>query len=81
MKQTEFRGKRVGGGEWVYGDLLHDKDGRPHIVPNEYIGEAIFKSGMFARKVKNVSASLSSLLLATEVIGNIHDNPELLKTE
>lgn len=33
MKQTEFRGKRVGGGEWVYGDLLHDKDGRPHIVP------------------------------------------------
>lgn len=28
-----YRGKRVGGGEWVYGDLLHDKDGHPHIVP------------------------------------------------
>lgn len=65
---------------------LKDKNGREicegDIVRwNEYIGEAIFKSGMFARKVKNVSASLSSLLLATEVIGNIHDNPELLKTE
>lgn len=33
MRESMFRGKRVGGGEWVYGDLLHDKDGRPHIVP------------------------------------------------
>lgn len=33
MRENLFRGKRVGGGEWVYGDLRHDKDGRPHIVP------------------------------------------------
>lgn len=62
---------------------MKDKNGREiyedDIVRcNEYIGKVIFESGMFARKVKNVSAPLSSLLLVTEVISNIHDNPQLL---
>ncbi|MDR2928308.1 MAG: hypothetical protein LBV41_08955 [Cytophagaceae bacterium] len=33
MREIKFRGKRVGAGEWGYGDLLHDKGMRPHIVP------------------------------------------------
>lgn len=35
----------MGGGEWVYGDLLHDKDGRPHIVPRNQ--EYDFDDDMF----------------------------------
>lgn len=32
-REIIFRGMRVGGNEWVYGDLIHDKNGFPHIVP------------------------------------------------
>ncbi|MDE5944711.1 MAG: hypothetical protein K2G93_03900 [Rikenella sp.] len=32
-REIKFRGKRIGGDEWVFGDLLHDRDMHPHIVP------------------------------------------------
>lgn len=67
----QYTGLKDKNGKVIYeGDIVHW---------NEYVGKVIFKNGLFARKFKNVSASLVSLLLVTEVIGNIHDNPELLK--
>lgn len=32
-RKNKFRGMRVGSNEWVCGDLIHDKNGLPHIAP------------------------------------------------
>lgn len=38
MKDILFRGLWVHGNkEWIEGDLVHDKDGKPHIVDNNYV--------------------------------------------
>lgn len=33
MREILFRGKRIIGGEWVYGSLLTDNSGEKHIIP------------------------------------------------
>ena len=33
MREILFRGKRIIGGEWLYGSLLTDNSGEKHIIP------------------------------------------------
>ena len=33
MREILFRGKRISGGEWLYGSLLTDNRGQKHIIP------------------------------------------------
>lgn len=67
----EYTGLKGANGEKIYeGDIVRW---------NDYTGKVIFERGKFMRKFENVSVPLSSLVAITRVVGNIHDNPELLK--
>lgn len=140
MREILFRGKRKDNGEWIEGDLLHDRfilsnekicriyneesklTHREDVVIPETVGQYTgmtdkngkrifegdiirtitfgFDKEMFVTEIKFGSKSgvqgfyLSngrsmfyfgqtdlSVMSDTEVIGNIHDNPELLKGE
>lgn len=123
MRTIKFRGKRVGNGEWVYGDLLR-MHGVPYIYPdpapngwNDYEvipdtvgqftglldknGRAIYEGDILIEpnifdiprnvfwdhrfmRFGNISPSTCGYIALhdysePEIIGNIHDNPELLK--
>lgn len=52
------------------GDILSLRAGRPHVVR--------FKNGAF---ILEDSAIPMSFAIKFEIIGNVHDNPELLKEE
>lgn len=52
------------------GDILSLQAGRPHVVR--------FKNGVF---ILEDSAIPMSFAIKFEIIGNVHDNPELLKEE
>lgn len=144
MKDILFRGLWVHGNkEWIEGDLVRDKDGKPHIVDNNYVdywhddqtfvceeecevlpetvgqytglldkdGKKVFEGDivkvydnfdcvgetLYVGKVQwddtflnwelktgeNIVWSLKNLpsVLYYEVIGNVHDNPELLEVK
>jgi len=45
-RETEYRGKRVDDGEWVYGDLINLHNGRKFIIDNRF-GACIDDKGNF----------------------------------
>jgi hypothetical protein len=135
MREIEFRGKREGDGEWVFGDLIHDIPGNPMInlltgihegefflVRLETVGQytglkdkngvKVFEGDIviisYMRQedydlllpiketrivsIEHNSFGLMSLFgewpmgylhkpITIEVIGNIHDNPELMEVK
>lgn len=62
---NDKNGKRI-----FEGDILSLRTGRPHVVR--------FKDGAF---ILEDSAIPISFAIKFEIIGNVHDNPELLKEE
>lgn len=135
MREIKFRGKRIGNGEWVYGDLLQGLENDSYIVisnengvtkyevdpdtvgqftglqdkngkeiyegdiikmTTEIYGEEFFRIGyenshigafcLCGEGIDNVSRFVGIFgrdcgyePFYCDVIGNIHDNPELLK--
>ena len=67
----QYTGLKDKNGERVWeGDILSLRTGRPHVVR--------FKNGVF---ILEDSAIPISFAIKFDIIGNIHDNPELLKEE
>ena len=67
----QYTGLKDKNGKRIFeGDILSLQTGRPHVVR--------FKNGAF---ILEDSAIPMSFAIKFEIIGNIHDNPELLKEE
>jgi len=41
MREIKFRGKELGTGQWVYGNLVKLADGQVYIIPQNIIGDSI----------------------------------------
>ena len=67
----QYTGLKDKNGKMIFeGDILSLRTGRPHVVR--------FKNGAF---ILEDSAIPMSFAIKFEIIGNAHDNPELLKEE
>lgn len=45
--ETEFRGKRIDNGEWIYGDLCHNANGGYSIMPKPFFTQRLVKPRVF----------------------------------
>jgi hypothetical protein len=55
MRTIKFRGKRINGGEWVYGDLCHGENGTYIVYDSdfyEHISNTNKKIGLFIEAKK-----------------------------
>ena len=67
----QYTGLKDKNGERIWeGDILSLRTGRPHVVR--------FKNGAFILEDSSIPISFA---IKFEIIGNVHDNPELLKEE
>lgn len=71
---TDKNGTRI-----FEGDICKAYICRGDTVEKEVIGAICFEEGTFEFKCEHDSVYIYPLLEVLEVIGNIHDNPELLK--
>lgn len=86
MREIKFRGKRLDNGEWIVGSYI-EAENRDRSIAHQIIHfefrtneQATVVINKFATKdgresVRNILNCLNDL----KVIGNIHDNPELMK--
>lgn len=85
----QYTGLKDRNGKEIYeGDMVQQFWGSPHYRGGVYydcysrIGKVVFRSPSFCLIAEDgIAYHLSSIGIKHEVIGNIHDNPELLKTE
>lgn len=85
----QYTGLKDRNGKEIYeGDMVQQVWGSPHYRGGVYydcycrIGKVVFYSPSFCLIAEDgIAYHLSSIGIKHEVIGNIHDNPELLKTE
>ena len=94
-REIKFRGKRLSDGEWIYGDLLHNVDcvkireweADVNQIPKSYVVDENTIGQYTGLKDKNGKEIFEGDIVKfldigeDEIIGNIHDNPELLKTK
>lgn len=73
---TDKNGTRI-----FEGDICKAYICRADTVEKEVIGTICFEDGTFEFKCEHDNVYIYPLLEVLEVIGNIHDNPELLKGE
>ena len=76
MREILFRGKRKDNGEWVEGDLVHSQ----YKIGDTCVGQYGNTIGIHQVIPETITYKCSlAMRNDVEVIGNLHDNPELLK--
>jgi uncharacterized phage protein (TIGR01671 family) len=74
--------KDINGVKIFEGDIVEINDGNPGspILSNFRIGEVVFRLGVMVIENKKIEAEIPIFqeIATITVIGNIHDNPELL---